>query len=481
MSDRLRLVTRAADGTPTTIRDYENGTTFVKARDSFGIASPAARPVQSADVRRYGGSRTVGETHENGSIKWRSLVAGDSGDAVVENVEAMLAELQTGAGGLFVEWRPDGTTESAFYEVRGPGSYVVNYQWSEFAGARVLPVDIQVPIAPLARGAVSETAVTSRVLPTVLEIDDVAGRAGALADVEMSFDALSGDGSVRWALAAWWPRQRTPTSGYAAPLGIHEAESIPLISSSWGASTSGAGFSGGSGARCASFGAEFVAAGVLIDMAAADPDPFASTLDVEVFARVQIASGVDEPFLYASAAPMGSSILPTQVAADVPAGRFLREASSGSHFRLARLGVFTLPAGAAAGLWAIRVEGATGSDSDGAFDLDYVMVVPARSRCMSQTGRSYLSVRSFAPANGAAVATIRSDLTTTISEDGGTAHPSGGLGGAPIVLPNGDADLLLAVSNMTPDAPDYPDASELALYEMDITVTTTDLHRVAVG
>lgn len=149
MADLLRIVSFSNGGRPVVEADIENGTTFRKVRDSLKITAPAKKPVLSSAGRRYGGSRQVGETTDNGELKATWIVSGATADVCLQNLGTLLVLCERATPGLFLEFRPDGATRSTFYELRGTASWDPDYKWAQFAGAMSLNVEIAFPVAPL--------------------------------------------------------------------------------------------------------------------------------------------------------------------------------------------------------------------------------------------------------------------------------------------------------------------------------------------
>jgi hypothetical protein len=151
MSDILRVVTLSAGGRPITAQDLENGSTFLKAAKTFQIAPGQRKPQMAGPARRYAGQRAIGENQDNGIVQWTALVSGANvANQTCANADAMLAVFENWAPGMLLEFRPDGASRSTFFDVRGAASWVPHYEWAQFAGARSITVDIQVPVAPLA-------------------------------------------------------------------------------------------------------------------------------------------------------------------------------------------------------------------------------------------------------------------------------------------------------------------------------------------
>lgn len=150
MADRVRLVTFSAGGRPVVVRDLEDGADFRKVAESFAIAAPGKRQSMAGTNRRYGGSRQVGESHDNGAVAWTAMVSGATADAALVNAEGLISDLEVALGGRYLEFRPDGATRSVFFEVRGTAEWTPKYKWREFAGAQLWVNDVKIPVAPLA-------------------------------------------------------------------------------------------------------------------------------------------------------------------------------------------------------------------------------------------------------------------------------------------------------------------------------------------
>jgi hypothetical protein len=152
MSELLRLVTLDVGGRPSVLLDLNDMTTTAIVRDSFTVTAGGKQQIMSSSDRRYGGSRQVAETTDNAQVSWSALVKGASADACIASVEQLLALAEANPAGLLLEWRPDGASQSALYEVRGTASWSPRYQWVQFAGAQSMVFDLSIPVASLARG-----------------------------------------------------------------------------------------------------------------------------------------------------------------------------------------------------------------------------------------------------------------------------------------------------------------------------------------
>jgi hypothetical protein len=154
MGDRLRIVSIPRDGrAPLVLRDLADGESYSPVRDSFTVTPPNAQAIQAALGGRWGGKRVVAESHENGAVGFRLRVSGATADAALASIEELLDAVDAIWPGLFLEWRPEGATQSTFYELRGPASWDSTYRWIVFSQTRAAEIGITLPVAPLAQGA----------------------------------------------------------------------------------------------------------------------------------------------------------------------------------------------------------------------------------------------------------------------------------------------------------------------------------------
>jgi hypothetical protein len=151
MSDLLRVVTLSAGGRPIVVQDLENGSTFAKGRGTLQVQQGQRKQQQAGPSRRNAGTRAIGESQDNATVQWTSLVSGANvADQTCANADQMIAVFENWAPGMLLEFRPDGASRSTFFDVRGPAVWQPKYDWAQFAGARSLEVDVQVPVAPVA-------------------------------------------------------------------------------------------------------------------------------------------------------------------------------------------------------------------------------------------------------------------------------------------------------------------------------------------
>jgi hypothetical protein len=118
---------------------------------------------------------------------------------------------------------------------------------------------------------------------------------------------------------------------------------------------------------------------------------------------------------------------------------------------------------------------ATGSTDS--LQVDYLVVCPYRSRCLSPTAVSYDDggYPEFISTHADEVTkVVRPDLSAVVqAPPARTRYPDHGLGGSLLELPPGDVDLLVVLSDLVPDDPDTNDDTALASLSAAIAVSPT--------
>ena len=150
--DLLRLVTIPRSGRPAVELDLQDGVTLLLKRSTFNVTPPPKKQQQSTIPGRWGGSLAVSESHDNGRVGATWLVRGVSKDAAVASVDNLIVEVNDSARGRYLEWKPEGTTNSTLFEIRGPGEWKPVYEWAQFSQVGSMEVEISFPVAPLALG-----------------------------------------------------------------------------------------------------------------------------------------------------------------------------------------------------------------------------------------------------------------------------------------------------------------------------------------
>lgn len=460
MADVRRLVRKdRTAGTITVIRDYENASTYRSVRDTWTVVAAPRNPTLAKSQRRYGGARTTGETHDNASIEWKILVNGATADACTANVEAMLGDLETlpaTVDDLFVEWKPDGSTASTYYEVRGPGSYQSNYQWIVFLGTRVIEFTVKIPVAPLAHLTASNIAIGSTTIPATVALGSaVTGNAPALADISLT--TSGGTAPPIWALIGWTKRPGSPLASSVAPWGIIEAETGASLVT-WAVTANGL-YRGGNALAVTTAGAGSASALFAVDPSVMQPDEFTpGEVQIEVWARVLVQPTVVSPKLTLSLQPFaGITFGGEQFSAEYGAtGKLITKPASGANeLRFVKLGTLSMPVDPALPLkWNVKVAAAWAAGSSSEFALDYLVMVPARQRAVSPSGKpNDASYPDFIGSTAATTKTIRSDLSGRVASGAGNPGRDSGLGGSLIELPPGNVDLMIKLSSLVADDP----------------------------
>jgi hypothetical protein len=152
MSDILRYISLDVGGRPVVALDLNDTANFQVVSESFVVEPASKQPIMSTADRRYGGGTQVGETTDNGSVSWKALVTGGSYDGCLALVESMISHLEANPALLFLEWRPEGSSQSSLYDIRGTAGVKNSYLWKQFAGSQSWVFELSVPVAPLTRG-----------------------------------------------------------------------------------------------------------------------------------------------------------------------------------------------------------------------------------------------------------------------------------------------------------------------------------------
>ncbi len=455
------------------LRDLETGSTYQSVKDSWVITPGQRKPNWAQSQRRYGGARQTGETHENGSIGWSVLVKNATADTITAAAEAMVGDLEAlvaSTQDVYVEWRPDGSSVSTYYEVRGPATWQPNYKWAQFTGAGSMVVDIRIPVAPLAELASYSIPITSRDPPSDVVLPSaITGTAPARADISLT--TSGGASPPLWAMLAWTRRGTAPLATASIPFGAIEAE-VAFSNATWSV-TSDADYRGSSGLQATTSGAGTANALYTIDPSTVPADEFSrGEVAVEVWARIELASTVVSPRMFLSLRPYaGTSFGAEQYSSEWgAAGKLITIPSSGTRFRFVKLGTLNLPVDTAQPLkhnLVVAASWATGSS--GTFGLDYLVVVPVRQRALSPSSKPNDSTYpDFIGSTGATTKTIRHDLSGRVASGAGNPGRDSGLGGSLIELPPGNVDLFIKLSSLVPDDP-TSDATSEQIYHVGVT------------
>lgn len=301
----------------------------------------------------------------------------------------------------------------------------------------------------------------NRTLPEKLALSGpIPGDAPALCDIQVT--PSGGAAPPVWALFGWTRRPTTPMSSTVAPFGLIEAETGTDLST-W-AVTADADYSGSSGLQATAAGAGTAAAMFAVDPSTLEPDDFAmGDLDLEVWARVELASTLVSPRVTLSARPTaGVSFGAERFTGEFGAtGKLLTVPSSGLRFRFVRLGTLTLASFPDEPVsWTLRVAASWSVGSTGVFGLDRLLCVRAKQRAAGPTGKANdANYPKFVASTSETQKIVRSDLSGRVAAPPANPFPDSGLGGSTIELPSA-ADVAVKLSSLVPDDPTLDAATE---------------------
>lgn len=152
MADRVRIGSFDSNNRFVTELDVNDGSTYKFLRDTLRFIPPESQQAVSQIERRYGGGWVAGETHGNGGIEAEWYVKGTTKADTQDKAENLLAALAKQGPGRYLEFRPDGSQFSVYYELRGPGQSEVLWRWIEWQGTDSIHLKGAWQVAPLAYG-----------------------------------------------------------------------------------------------------------------------------------------------------------------------------------------------------------------------------------------------------------------------------------------------------------------------------------------
>jgi hypothetical protein len=311
----------------------------------------------------------------------------------------------------------------------------------------------------------------------MLNFDAVPGTAPCKASVTITHSASP---APRWALISFLQSPGTPLAGSASPLGIFDAAAT--LSGGWVYEADASGSLGGSRLRetAGVSGVENYYADWLVDPHTLVADDFAiEEIDLEVWARVLLDSTLISPQIFVwfepSVASMGAARNSHEFGST---GRLLTKPTSLPVWRFVKAGTYTLPVNAdQARTWRLKANLSCAAGSSGNFGLDYLLVVPARSRALGPTGVVYDGYYpDFITATTQASKTIHHDLSGALSEGSYPTFKSGpdhGLGGNLITVDPGPFTLAVKLSSTVPDDPTSNNESEAVSHAVSVRVDST--------
>lgn len=305
-------------------------------------------------------------------------------------------------------------------------------------------------------------------LPAAMNLAGVPGSAPALCDVHLGTTA--GQQPV-FGLFGWAPTPGTPVSGAVAPLGVIGANTAD------GATLSNVTVSASGAARSGSIATGTVSGGYseyLVDPSTMACDDFRGEVDVEIYARVLVSAINNNQRVVASLVPdEGTGYGAERYTNEWGAiGRPLPAPSSGTAWRLTRLGTLTMPVDSTnRRRQRIRITQTFGTGSTGSLSLDQLILVPARARMASPTGKpNDASYPRLAPSTAELRRVFRSDGRGMIGKPQGSLGPYAGLDGARMMPDPGAMTLVGLLSDRVPD-----DTTSDATAD-SLTLTAKSLH-----
>lgn len=438
----------------TVVKDLEVDNKLMAARDTFSIKAPDRNVSSAGSGRRYAGTYAISDSHSNAQANWKLLVTDTTADLASQAVEAALQPLETlNTPDLHLEWRPDGNTYSTFYEIRGPATWQFNYSRIQYTSNQRLELDVQIPISPLGRGGVTTQSFASSGTPLVTPA--VIGLTSAIpgsapAQVEMTLSRVDTTFNPAFAVVGWWSRLPSPPTGYNNCYSFIQGEATKpgTTPTTWVSSGSGTA-SGGNELRAAVSGAGTASATYGISTLGVT----SATVDIEIWARVNISSTIVSPKITASLqSGVGASIYTREWGL---AGRPIAVPTS-NQWRLTRVGTITIPAQKVASNWNLNIGMSWAAGSTVSLSLDCLLLVPADQRAVSPSGEaldsSYPRFLQNSSNSGRVISkTIKSDLSGSVKLDGNIA-PDPGLGGSLLEFPPGNVDMAVLLSEMPADS-----------------------------
>lgn len=187
LTEKLEVVQLTASNTIESLLSLNDFSHYFMKSGSFKVVAPVATRVEAADQRRWGGARQVGEVHANGAVAWEANVAGATSQEAIERVEILLAQLAANPTPLLLLWQAAGVSQPTLYQMRGSGHWEALFDVGVLEGAGLFPIQVEIPVAPLAQGLPVKVLEQSGVtLPAVLSLEDIPGDAPAKAEVSIA-------------------------------------------------------------------------------------------------------------------------------------------------------------------------------------------------------------------------------------------------------------------------------------------------------
>lgn len=193
------------------------------------------------------------------------------------------------------------------------------------------------------------------------------------------------------------------------------------------------------------------------------PDDYTDTVEIEAWGMFNLAATVVTPMVtlsYWAEGDPGYKLTPSE---NPTTGKQMVVPNGGTAYRLTRLGTVTFPVDPSTPTkWLVDVLITYAAGSSGTLGFDYLLLVPARRRALSPTGKVNDSTYPVF-ANSADQKTIYGGDLSGAASFSGINIPRPGLGGSPIELPAGvSMDMLVAAYSTVPDDPTANSIGNLA-------------------
>ena len=448
------------------VKDLDDGQDYAAVNNTFAIQQGGRGQSLAQRSGRYGGADVANEQQENDKVTWQALVRGSTSDEVIAACEAIFVATERANYDLALEWRAGSVLNSTFFPLRGPAEFELSHEAIRLEAGRAEYVTLTFPVAPLVDSALLTTTLASHTQPTVVTtLPNSLGTAPNRMDVAFRH---SGGTAPAFCLLGWTRRPTAPLASSVAPFGIIEGESYTGTPATWSTSGTYTNYRGTAGIKTTVSGAGSASALYAVDPSTMEPDEFTrNTIDIEVWARIEIDAGVTSPRLTLSLEPStGTNFGAAQYTPEYGSvGKLLvNKPSSGAKFRPVRLGTLTMPVDTAHPLvWNVKIA-ASWAGGSGAFGLDYLVLVPARRRACTRTGVTLDgSYPKYIASTSDTNKLIRHDLSGLVASGSGSFGPDLGMGGStlepthqPSAIDNslgGAFDLVVWPSSVVPDDP----------------------------
>jgi hypothetical protein len=270
------------------------------------------------------------------------------------------------------------------------------------------------------------------------------------------------------------PTVQTQTQGRGGypPVGRLNAASAYSFTN-WGIAADAATISGYSAQFTTGAGGFSLGAQWIIDPGLVWTDEYQqAAIDLEVWARVNLSTNHSAVTCQVYAFPLMATATPIAFVYTREYGAGYKSVTNiptvSQAFRLIRAGTIPLPAGAAGAqrnLWALGFSLLGTSSAPASCNLDHLLLIPARARCLSPSGANKASgyPKFIAPTSGITTRLVKSDLTGFWGSQGVSSAQidlaaTHGLGGSPIELPIEDHYVIPRVYANVPDGEQGTDA-----------------------